>query len=183
VTGTTERAQSTKPLHLSNNKGVRTRPQTLAGGLRKLLARGSRTRVEIGLRRPGPRGCGGLAAAVRPSDLWPPRDHGADSSDWRFARPTSSGPFLFRLALPIFAACTIQRSLIKRSRAQSAAGRRSSGSGHFVLNGAPMSTSAAGFLVAMRWRPTKAKSLTRSGPRMIDAPVTRISPVRRRPGG
>lgn len=82
--------------------------------------------------------------------------------------PTAGGPFSFRRAVPIFAACAMPWSVIKQSGVRSAAGRRSSDFGHFVLAGAPILTSAVGSPAAMRLRPTRGTGLTLPSPRTTD---------------
>jgi hypothetical protein len=94
--------------------------------------------------------------------------------------PTAQGPFSFRRAVPIFAACAMPWSVIKQSRVQSAAGRRSSDFGHFVLAGAPISTSAVGSLAATRLRPTRGTGLTLPSPRTTDRWVVVDSRVKNR---
>jgi hypothetical protein len=85
--------------------------------------------------------------------------------------PTASSPFSFRRAVSIFAACAIPWSVIWQSRVRSAAGRRSGDFGHFVLAGAPISTSAVGSLAATRLRPTRGTSLTPPTPGTTDRSV------------
>jgi hypothetical protein len=106
---------------------------------------------------------------------WPPyagalarHSSWADRLESRSATPALCGPFPFGAAVPIFAACAIRWNLITRSRVRSAGDRRSSDFGHFVLDDAPMSTSAVGFLAATRLRLTTAKNLTLPSPRMTD---------------
>jgi len=91
--------------------------------------------------------------------------------------PTAGGPFSFRRAVPIFAACAIPWSVIRQSCVRSAAGRRSSDIGHFVRAGAPISTSAVGSLAATRLRPTRGTSLT--SPRTTDHSIVVGSLVKR----
>jgi hypothetical protein len=96
------------------------------------------------------------------------RNSWADRLDSCLATPASRRPFPLGACVPIFAACAIQWNLITRSCVRSAGDRRSSDFGHFVLDGARMSTSAVGFLAATLLRLTKAKNLTLQSPRMTD---------------
>jgi hypothetical protein len=91
--------------------------------------------------------------------------------------PTAGGPFSFRRAVPIFAACAIPWGVIRQSCVRSAAGRRSSDIGRFVRAGAPISTSAVGSLAATRLRPTRGTSLT--SPRTTDHSIVVDSLVKR----
>jgi len=118
-------------------------------------------------------GC--IFAAIHASDLWLHRNPTrADRA--RFA-DAEGGPFSFRRAVPIFAACAIPWSVIRQSCVRSAAGRRSSDIGHFVRAGAPISTSAVGSLAATRLRPTRGTSLT--SPRTTDHSIVVGSLVKR----
>jgi hypothetical protein len=115
-----------------------------------------------------------------PSDLWPHRNpHKGRPAEIRRRRPPR-GPFSFKHAVPIFAACAMPWSVIKQSRVQSAAGCRSSDFGHFVLAGVPISTSAVGSLAATRWRPTRRTGLTLPSPRTTDRWVVVDSRVKNR---